>query len=241
MKKAIMVCGIARGGTSLTCGLLNAMGVDFHQTAFNDVHVKYNPKGHFETYEIFDLNRKPNSEFSPLINGGEYPSQNRVSDWENHLRNDFMKLVDRFSQGHDYWGYKIGSIFSVEVFANLLKGNVHLVCVTRSVVNNAMSYQNLVRSHGGNKEFPYFQSLKEISNSTNNLMRVLEKCSLNHPVSFTTFEDIRKNPIKECDRLAVEIGMSIGDEERRKVLEFVEPDLILWEREGNNAVMKAKR
>ena len=155
--------------------------------------------------------------------------------WKNALRKEFFSVVERLSSGSDYYGFKIGSVYTVGLFAELLKEKyqVHIVYITRSLINNALGYQNLVRSTR-DKNFPFAHALRDVSQSSFHLS--LSMRSGNSPMSITTFEDLRNDPGGESGRIAKDIGIPMDADKTNSVKEFVEADLHTWKKQGNNAV-----
>jgi hypothetical protein len=215
--KVVMVCAIARSGSSLACGVLSQLDVHFHQTRpTND----FNPRGNFETHEIIPIMQKAQGILKPIIQAGKVPTDSMVTELANEARPAMDALIARIAKGKSLWGFKCPTKYTIDVFLKMFP-DIHLVVSSRSPIDQALSYQILKQIRAPNCPFP--QALLEVNESNYFMFKTLVRLKV--PMTFTTFERLRSQPLVEAEILAREIGLDFSDENKKKVLSFVDPDM----------------
>jgi len=207
--QTVLVLGVARSGTSMTAGILNTMGVNFHETGKLKKHVEQNPKGTFENINFITLTSKMHQEYT----AGK--TMRQIKDAYEERLKDTIRIHER-----ELWGFKSAVTHHFLGIILPLLNNPKLVIVVRSLLQNAQSWQVHMKDVFG-RSVSLEEALDNISKSQNVLMRnsLAAKC----PKIFTSYEHIRKNPWKEAKRMGQ--FLSIDPElHKDEILDFVMPN-----------------
>lgn len=224
--KVVMICGVARSGTSLACGLMDILGVPFHQTEFYAGQEKFNPKGHFEDYDLIPVMQPVQREFAPYVIAGKCPPASRIAYWTEHTRERIMAIARR-QQKLGWWGFKCQSLMALDVFCRLFN-DLHIICTTRTLVHQAKSYQNLVEQHPKTpRSMTFHTALKEVADANWAMVHSLARnCDV--PAYFLPFEEIRGSAIFHARTIAEQLGLPFEEHHRKRILQFVDKDFRSW-------------
>lgn len=225
--KQVMVCGVARSGTSMTCGILNALGVPFHQTRITEKQKAFNPKGHFEDYDLIPLLMPCQQEFRHTMAKEGWPPEWRIRVWVNKVKPQLRVMQAKY-QKNGFWGFKCQTKFAIPVLLAAFP-NMHTVVVSRTLIHQAYSYHKLVRCHHESPRpfYTFNEALSDVTQSVYDLFRIVSHY-ITKQVTYVTFEEMREQPVAQAERLARHIGLEIDDAKREAVSRFVDDNLRTW-------------
>jgi len=205
--KTVVILGNARSGTSMTAGILNHLGV-----AISHVHQpnSQNPKGAFESMAFNTITSKMHQE----LNQGK-PKKYILATYGDKIK----ELVEKHQS--ELWGWKSAAThWTLDLFLPYLQ-NPHLVIVTRNIMHNAESWKvHMKTNYGQNVTFD--QAMDNMIDSTKVLISEVKKAKC--PKCWTTYEDIRANPLAEAEKMAKFLGIEFGKAKKEKVAEFIMPE-----------------
>jgi hypothetical protein len=212
--KTVVVLGAARSGTSVTAGILEALGVDMGSIGASK---KWNPKGSFEDKDFQRLNKAIFRMVEPSKDYWEPPSWRQVMDQRAAAAPKIRELVAAKSRRERVWGWKNPrSILTLELYLPCLT-NPHLVLVSRDRLATAKSS---IKHTRGRIDLP--QALRLVDFYTGEMHAFVER----HPelpnISIA-FEEIVADPKKEAERLAAFLGLEPTEEKLAKVYQLIVP------------------
>ena len=222
MRKSVVVFGVARGGTSMTCGVVDCLGVNMLSTEPSERQLRHNPKGMFELKFHLGIGETINKAVSTNKNYTKVAQQLR-----ERLQSSFIDWIP--PEGD--WGFKSPTIHGLEVLLHYIE-NPHIICVYRNIVNQAKSFQMLRLKNDGVKT-PLHDLVFEMANNAADMAVASERLvQAGYPVDYVTYEGLKTDPWREAQRIAAFLGITTNDEMREKVLDFVDPSLHTWKDEG---------
>jgi len=219
--KTVLIVGIARGGTSLTAGLVAQLGVHITTQVPKARQLKWNPKGMFEHTDFMFANGI-GQRFRPALDSLKVPDFSNVPLKEIQQAKNVIK---KHSKGHNLWGYKNLDNYSLDVTIPL-HTNPHIIIVSRSLVDNAKSLQI-------HSAMPFPEAYRRAALGTLLIANALQR--LGHkkvPRVYTCYENIRNKPLEEAKRIADFLGIKMTPEIEAKVIDFVDPDMRTWKEKG---------
>lgn len=213
-KKTVVVLGAARSGTSVTAGILKALGVDIASTGDS---TRANPKGSFEDKgfqrldnEIFRAVGQEKSYWDP-------PTRGEIMAQRVHVAPRIQSLVSEKSRDKSIWGWKNPkAILTVELFLPYLF-NPYLVTVFRNPLHTAES--SVAHKRG---KITFLDALKLVNFYTGEMLAFLERHP-DLPNIFLSFEEIVANPRKEAERLADFLGLELTEKKMEDIYSLVIP------------------
>lgn len=184
-EKTIIVLGCARSGTSLVAGLLNIVGVNM---SFRMNPSTKNPGGAHDDSEIVSLMYKMGVD------------RHCGLDLKKKYDKDIKELIKTRRKPHELWGWKSAlTHFYIDLFLPYTH-NPHLVFIFRNPLN-------IIKSGLFNEIETYDLTevvavkTKGIAEQIGLLGEIIKKHS-GLPQIYTTFENIKNDPIKEAKILA---------------------------------------
>src|SRR4051794_19283438 len=183
-QKTVVVLGLARSGTSVTTGVLEALGVDMGPPSWP---TDWNPKGNFEDEDFGKLHKA-------ILNSAEEgrtyfdpPSQERILAQKEKFAGQIQNLVAEKSKGKPLWGWKHpDTLMMTELYMPYL-ADPHFVLVFRNPLGTAQSTVEHTRRFKDKVDFP--RALTLVHYYTGELLNFLEA----HPEApkvFVSFEDL---------------------------------------------------
>jgi hypothetical protein len=216
--KTVIVVGLGRGGTSLTTGLLEKIGIDILYSQDEVKKLRHNPKGFFEHDDLWVITREIVKEKENLDVFGE----------------KIVRFVKENSANKKIFGIKNLSIDALSVFLKYFP-NPYLIVVVRNSINHTKSF-SVFRHVNDDVPIPDFlKILKEIADLHVKLVNILE--DFRHlPMIFITFEDIKTDPWKEAKKICDFLNISPTKQMEEEVIRFVDPSLNTWKEVNGNLV-----
>jgi len=222
MRKSVLVFGVARSGTSMTCGVIDCMGFNMLTAVPKPHQLRHNPKGMFELSHIMGIGQKINEEVKKSNNYIQIAEDLR--EWMRPRLLDFIP-----SEGN--WGIKSPTIYGAEILLHYME-NPHIVCVFRNVVDQAKSFQMFRLKNDGVKT-PLNELVREMADNANKMAQAALRFSqAGYSVDYVTYNDLKHDSWKEAQRIAAFLGIDTTEEMKQKVLEFVDPMLHSWKDDG---------
>lgn len=217
--KTVIVLGTARSGTSLTCGVFDALGVKMLSSKPKRSQLRHNPKGMFEIPNLMNYGQRLISPTDPTA-----------------LSLEIKDSIKKLSPEEGMWGIKAPCSFNLHLITRHMP-NCHLMCVFRNIIDQAKSFQ-MFRLKIDKILTPLDELIDEMAKNNRDIS--LESIRLNKdhkiPVSYTTYESLKANPLEEVDRFSKFLGITPTDEQKDNVLKFVDPSLHTWKEDGSNVV-----
>jgi len=207
MEKTIIVIGQARSGTSMAGGFLQTLGV---QMSGADNKSPQNPKGSFEDPKFIGITTKVTS---------AKKANTPIEDIKKEFEPLFIQNINEKNQLHGLWGFK--SALSHESLEFIIPNirNPHFVVTFRNVYRNAMSWKIHVKERY-KTEVTIHQALSKVSKGIWDVCEALEKHQ-NIPCHFTTYEEMRFDPVGQGRRMAQFIGLPYPEEIEAKIKDFI--------------------
>ena len=215
-QKTVVVLGAARSGTSMTAGILEALGVDMGTVGSSK---KWNPKGSFEDKDFQKLNRDIFRMVEQSKSYWDPPTREQIMEKQSLAASRIQSLVAEKSRGKSAWGWKNPrAVLTMELYLPyLININPHFVTVLRDRLATAKSSVahtrgridlqqaiGLVDFYGG-ETVAFFERHPELPNI------------------FLSFEEVVVNPKKEAERLADFLSLELTDEKLANVYKLVIP------------------
>ena len=221
--KTVMIYGVARSGTSMTCGIANCLGIDIATEKPRLSQLRHNPKGMFEIGNIMGLAREFEKELKETLRAGRLPDFEKSKENLTPAINEFLKNHAPKDKNAN-WGFKTPGIYTLDILPDFLN-NPYVIGVSRNLIENVKSFQ-MMRLKEHNVRTPYDVLMSEFAVNQAVYKRLCDRCK--YPLIRTTYEDIKQHPWEEAQKIADFLGVQTTDEMKRKVLEFVEPNLHTW-------------
>jgi len=221
MRKSVLVFGVARSGTSMTCGVINCMGFNILTEVPKPHQLRHNPKGMFEL-ACMGVGSKIREESEKSSNYAQI-----AEDLREWMKPRFLDFIP--SEGN--WGIKSPTIYGAEVLLQYME-NPHIVCVFRNVVDQAKSFQMFRLKNDGVKT-PLNELVREMAENANQMSQAAFRLSqAGYPVDYVTYNGLKNNTWDEVQRIAAFLGIDTNEEIRHKVLDFVDPTVHTWKDVG---------
>lgn len=202
----VVVLGNARSGTSMTAGLLSILGVNMNPV---DNPSPQNPKGSFEDKEFIRVTTSMHQD----LKAGKTRAEITAA-WAPELK-------DLITPRSGLWGFKSAlSHHHLQTILPLLT-NPHLVVVTRNVLHNAKSFVVHQRDNYANV-VSLESALVNMADSAKVLIHSLDDVTA--PRLYTSYEDIKHNPVLEASKLANFLQVRLSNEQKRQVSQFIMPE-----------------
>lgn len=231
--KTVVVLGNARGGTSVTAGILRILGVAMDMSKNPSIS---NPRGSFESIDVHKINCKIFNLSAGKDLGIEpywdYSLPEKILAQKNKVRDDIQRFVFEKSKDKKIWGWKNPKTnLTIELFLPYLP-NPYFVVVFRNPIKTAESTVIMTM-----KKIDFYRALRSINFYNQEILRFLEKHP-DLPRIFITFEDIINNPIKEAKRLSNFLDLELGEKQIVEINKLVIPREKI-ERERRKVVLTA--
>jgi hypothetical protein len=205
--KTFLVIGNACGGTSITAGMLDCLGV---KIAHSGIQNEQNPKGSFELEEFNKITTKVYQDF---INGKN--EQRLFSKYQNEI----IKIIENHQS--ENWGLK-GNLCHVNLsFWEKHFNNLHIVVVLRNAFENAVSWQNHLQKYY-NKKVTLEYAIRNLNSQTNTLINNVLKSK--KPIFWTSYEKIKFRPLEDAKRMSKFSGIELNEEKIKKILDLIDPN-----------------
>jgi len=185
--------------------------------------LRHNPKGMFEVGGLMGMGK--------LLQQATNITKNYKQISED-LEEEMRPFLNRIPPEGN-WGFKGPGYQGTGVLVHYME-NPHIVYIMRNPVNQAKSFQMFRLKNDGIKS-PFLDLLREMADHA--LMTAIlaqELQQMGYPVAFVTYEDLKSQPLEEAERLAEFLGVEMTEEIRKKVLDFVDPDIHTWQNKGND-------
>ena len=209
--KTVVVLGMHRSGTSLTAGLLSALGVNMGELIRPSK--KFNPKGYFEDRHFLDLNEE-----ILKAAGGRWddpPSTEDVLAVKNQFNSEIAELVS--SRQFGWWGWKDPrNCLTLSLYWECLVSPSVIVC-KRNLEEVGRSLQ---RRYGWDRERG-----KELGEIYNRRIDDFVEC-FNPRKVVINFRDYREDAAGSVDRLIEFLGIEVGSWRRARLIRFIDPLLM---------------
>jgi hypothetical protein len=213
-QKSVVVLGAARSGTSVTAGLLEALGVNMGALGASR---KWNPKGSFEDKDFQRLNRHIFAMTGDSRNYWNPPSPSEILDLHSAVAPRIQALIERKSAELRLWGWKTPTTcLTVELFLPYLT-KPYLITVLRNPLATAKSA--ITHTKG---RIDLIQSLGLVNFYTGEVLNSIERHS-EIPNLFVSFESIVANPRAEAYRVAEFLGLDPSQDQMTRVDQLVIP------------------
>lgn len=227
MKKSVLVVGTARSGTSLTCGVIDCLGVKMLTVEPKPHQLRHNPKGMYELPGLLGFGAKLNKEANQSTN---------IPEAARNLQEVFDKELFQYAPKKGNWGIKSPTITKGIDLLLYHMPNCHVVFVFRNIVDHAKSFQMFRFKIDGIKT-PLTELMKEIAAHNLTIANKIDELkALGYPVEITTYEHLRSEPIVEVGRIASFLDIEVTDEIKEKVMKFVDPTIHTWKDEGRETL-----
>lgn len=213
-QKTVVVLGAARSGTSVTAGILEALGVDMGTVGSSR---KWNPKGSFEDKDFQKLNRDIFRMVEQSKSYWDPPTQRQIMEQQSLAASRIQSLVAEKSSGKSLWGWKNPrAVLTMELYLPYLI-NPHFVTVLRDPLATAKSSVKHTRGR-----IDLQQAIRLVDFYGKEIRAFFER----HPelpnISLS-FEDLVADPKKEAARLAEFLGLELTEDKLANVYKFVIP------------------
>ena len=215
----VIVAGVARGGTSMTIGLIHALGV--HVPHFiRERQKKFNPKGNFENFTDCDgITQKLNeklmlAEYDGTKIAPESVVDKLVDEYGDRLRQMF---VGEHGQDEGVWAFKLpgNNPFILPIFLKILP-NLKIVSVRRNIDDNAASYQHL---SGG--RLPIESAKKDVLRSRKTFDLTLN--AWDGPKFELSFYALKRDPCNYVAPLSEFLGVVPPDDIEARIEDLIDP------------------
>lgn len=216
-QKTVVVLGLARSGTSVTTGIVEALGVDMGPPSYP---TDWNPKGNFEDEEFAKLHKailnsaeEGKTYFDPTAPGKILAQRNK---FEGRIR----ELLAEKSRGKALWGWKHpDTIMMAELYLPYLV-NPHFILVFRNPLGTAHSTVEHTRRFKDKVDL--WRALKLVHFYHGEMMGFIDRHP-ELPKVFLSFEELVHDPVKEAARLAEFLGIELTDKKADEVERLVIP------------------
>jgi hypothetical protein len=215
-KKAIVVLGTQRSGTSVVSGILSKLGVDLGNFRPSD---ETNPYGYFEDIEFSKLIKEV---FDDLGRDGNNPPEyEEIIENRQKFESKIRKLCEEKSRGKDNWGWKVpGTNSVIELFLPHLI-NPHFVIVFRNPLQVADSIVKRAKLRG-DEEINQLKALKLVATYNEQITNFLERHQ-DFPKIFVSYEILIKDPISESRKLSAFLGIDFTKQRENEIRKLVVP------------------
>jgi hypothetical protein len=208
IKKTVVVLGLARSGTSVLAAILRALGVDMGSS----LRDKANPYGSFEDRDFAQLHKK----IFELAGHKTYwrpPALEEVLRLRDQCDPLIHELVN--SRTVPVWGWKHPrTILTLDLFLPHLE-NPHLVAIFRNPLGIAKSSVEHTKNYTADR-VDFFQALRLANFYYGELAKALERHRA-LPTATVAFEDVVTQPLKEAEKLAHFLQLTLTEEKRAQI------------------------
>lgn len=213
MKKTIVVFGTARSGTSMTCGVLERMGVHIWYQPSAAWQLEFNPTGAYE----YDGDQ---------IIGVEIDKWSHANITFQELYEKTKPIVERYiERQHDLWGFKTPGLNALPVLARMFP-DIHVVATFRNIFDQAQSYKLLRPLPPDSTTYDLLEEM-----ATNNLIMIQKLRKLDLPTICVTFAGLRHETAAQVEYLARKLGINLSPDMMAAIESFVRPNQHTWIRE----------
>ncbi len=221
--KTVLVTGIARGGTSMTTGLLHCLGIYVPEgDNIPQDRLKWNPKGAFETPLLRTLNNELISEFDFF--------NSEISDefeWQviKRMNGRIEEILEEMRQEHSFWGFKVLNNGAFPLLVKVVQRPLVIV-VGRNWIRNVQSWVVITRERKGRHVESFEWATKKIIEEIEVLVSGLERVQI--PKLFLSFEEIRSDGLGQAKKMAEFVGVKWVQKIEEKVKAFVDASISTW-------------
>ena len=216
-QKTVVVLGLARSGTSVTTGVLEALGVDMGPPSWP---TDWNPKGNFEDESFGKLHKAILNAAEPGKTYFDPPARERLLAQQEKFAKPIQTLIAEKSDGKPLWGWKHpDTIMMIDLYMPY-HVNPRFVMVFRNPVGTAQSTVEHTRRFQDKVEFD--RALKLVHYYNGEMLRFID-AHPELPKLYVAFEDLVENPLREARRMADFISVELTEKKMRQVERLVIP------------------
>lgn len=209
-QKSVVVLGLARSGTSVLAAMLRAIGVDMGSS----VRDKANPYGSIEDHDFAQLHKK----IFDLAGDKTYwrpPTAEAILALKQQCDPWIRELVENKSRGKQVWGWKHPrSILTLDLFLPHVE-NPHLIAIFRNPLDIANSSVEHTKNYKADK-VDFFQALSLANFYYGEMFKALERHQA-LPCINVSFEDVVREPMREAEKLANFLQLTLTEEKRAQI------------------------
>lgn len=234
-----IVLGAPRGGTSVTAGILDVLGVDLGDLRGPD---DLNPRGYYEDKELLNLCSAIFEEAREDADGFSPPSRRAIAAVGPEFERDIRSYIERRrAAGSGVWGWKATSMaYLVDLFLPYLE-SVVLIVVTRSPYLVARSAVSYTREKSLYDSISLEDALATTIDYYDAVVSVLRRWP-NIRREIIAYEEIIEAPVVVGERLAGAVGVQWDNEKERDVLRLVgDPTTLKTEKRAMSLLLKPRR
>lgn len=210
-QKTVVVLGQARSGTSMTAAILHYLGVDLNPAS---VVRPEKPRGYFEDLQINLLTR----DVSRDIHNNNMPFEALKEKYDGRIKD----MISERSAGKAMWGWKSALTHECLGLYMPYLVNPYFVVVFRNILYNAQSL--VVHIKDGYDEDPsIYDTLIKSARATLELVQALKKYR-DVPTCFVSFEDIKKDAVKEARAMAEFLGVEMTPSMEEEINKLINPE-----------------
>lgn len=225
-KKAVIVLGVARSGTSVASGMLNILGVDMGTSLRTNI---INPKGSFEDKDFRYLinnqiikSARGRKRFYPFDYWTNPPTLKQINKVFPKFKSQFEQLIEQKSKNKTLWGWKSPATHLIieQVLKNDLIKNPHLVVVTRNPIDIVTSANtSFWKFSKMSNNIEKLRVVKYHSEIITTFMTKFPKI----PRVTLDFENIIKNPTETSKKLSNFLDIEFSNNHLKRVNKFIIP------------------
>jgi len=220
MATTVIIAGVARGGTSMTTGLIHALGVHVPHMV-NAQQRKYNPQGNFENFfDCGGIVQKLNAHLMlPEYDGTKLPPESVVDKLAFQYGHELRQMfVGDHAEGKDIWAFKLpgNNPFILPVFLKVIP-NLKIVHVRRNIEDNAASYKHL-----SNGRLSLDQARTDVLKCRKTFDLILNAWS--GPKFGVGFYALKRDPYQYVDSLSKFLDVVPPDDIKERIKDLIDPE-----------------
>ncbi len=216
-QKTVVVLGLARSGTSVTTGVLEALGVDMGPPSWP---TDWNPKGNFEDEDFAKLHKAIINSAAAGKTYFDPPAPEQILAQRERFAAGIQSLIRAKSEGKPLWGWKHPeTVLMTELYLPYLV-NPHFVLVFRNPLGTAHSTVEHTRKF--KDQVDLWRALKLVDYYYGEILRFVDRHP-ELPKEFVSFEDLVQHPLREAGRLARFLEVDFTEKKQRQVEKLVIP------------------
>ena len=213
----VIVLGASRSGTSVTAGVLSALGVDMGRVREGTAD---NPMGAFEDRDFEAIHRDLFRAVGADKNYWDPPTREEIAAAAGPLSADIELFIRDKSNGKTLWGWKHPrTILTFDLFLPYLS-RPHLIIVFRNPIGIARSSVEITSRYEDKVDF--LRALKLTNYYYTEMVDILSRHP-GLPTIFIAFEDLVRHPLRETRRIADFLGIDWTEDKQRRVERLVIP------------------
>jgi hypothetical protein len=215
--RTVVVLGASRSGTSVTAGVLSALGVDMGRVREGTAD---NPMGAFEDRDFEAIHRDLFRAVGADKNYWDPPTREEIAAAASGVTAEIERFIRDKSSGKTLWGWKHPrSILTIDLFLPYLS-RPHFIIVFRNPIGIARSSVEITSRYEDKVDF--LRALKLTNYYYTEMVDFLRR-NPELPRIFIAFEDLVRHPLRETRRLAEFLGIDWTEEKQRRVERLIIP------------------